>query len=79
MKHYDGLWIVDQPDPTPNKLPAIWDLVVEDIKQRDEIGIERYGTRLQPFNNRNPLIDAYQEALDLVVYLRQAIYEMENR
>lgn len=71
--------IKDQPMPDKNNHPAVWDLVVEDIKQRDEIGIERYGTRLQPFNGRNPLIDAYQEALDLVVYLRQAIYEMENK
>jgi hypothetical protein len=30
---------------------------------------------LQAHNGRNALIDAYQEALDLVVYLRQAIEE----
>lgn len=68
-----------EPPPVKNNLPAVWDLVLADIKERDEIGKEKYGTRLQPFNGRNPLKDAYQEALDLVVYLRQAIYEQENK
>lgn len=35
----------------------------------------KYGTPLQANNGRNPLIDAYQEALDLCVYLRQEIEE----
>ena len=66
-----------QPAPKKNNHPAVWDLVLQDIKERDELGEKRYGTRLQPFNDRDPLIDAYQEALDLAVYLRQAIYEKE--
>ena len=66
-----------EPTPMPNNLPAVWDLVIEDIKERDKIGQEKYGTRLQPFNGRDSLRDAYQEALDLVVYLRQKIYEEE--
>lgn len=57
--------------------PAVWDLVIEDMKNRDEKGTEEYGTRLVPFNGRNPLWDAYEEALDMAVYLRQAIYELE--
>lgn len=64
--------------PISNDLPAIWDLVINDIKQRDEMGLKKYNTRLQPFNGRDVLWDAYQEALDLAVYLRQAIYEKEN-
>lgn len=67
-----------EPMPYKNNTPAIWDLVKEDIKERDRIGTKKYGTRLQAFNGRNALKDAYQEALDLVVYLRQAIYEREN-
>jgi len=43
------------------------------------MGKERYGTRLQPFNGRDPFIDAYQEVLDLAVYLRQAIYERDTK
>lgn len=30
---------------------------------------------LQPFNGRDALVDAYQEAVDLAVYLRQRIEE----
>lgn len=65
--------------PIHNDQPAVWDLVIGDIQRRDEMGIKKYGTRLQPFNGRSPLWDAYQEALDLVVYLRQAIFEAENK
>lgn len=67
----------EEPPPVPNHNPGIWTLVMIDMAQRDIEGAKKYGTRLQPFNGRDPLIDAYQEALDLVVYLRQAIYERE--
>jgi len=66
-----------EPPPIKNNHPAVWDLVLNDMKERDEIGKQKYNTRLQPFNGRDPLVDAYQEVLDLVVYLRQAIYERD--
>lgn len=68
-----------QPDPIKNDRPAIQDLVVHDIEARKLVGVQRYGTLLQGFNGRDCLLDAYQEALDLVIYLRQAIYERDNR
>lgn len=43
------------------------------------MGRARYGTPLQPFNGRDQLADAYAEALDLVVYLRAALYERDGR
>jgi len=64
-----------EPAPKANEEAAVWSLVVRDMAERDLSGLKKYGTRLQPHNGRDPLIDAYQEALDLVVYLRQAIYE----
>ena len=67
----------DQPLPVPNAHPAIQDLVLADIEARRELGIQRYGTPLQPFNGRDSLRDAYEEALDLAIYLRQLIYETE--
>lgn len=67
--------IADQPAPIPNERPAVWSLVIADMRERDELGRHRYGTPLQPFNGRDALVDAYQEALDLAVYLRQAIEE----
>lgn len=68
----------DQPLPVPNGHPAITGLVVADIEARRQLGITRYGTPLQPHNGRDALRDAYEEALDLVHYLRQAIYERDN-
>jgi len=68
-----------EPPPIKNNHPAVWDLVLNDMKERDETGKQKYNTRLQPFNGRDPLVDAYQEALDLVVYLRQAIYERDRK
>ena len=68
----------EQPLPTPNGSPFVWDLVVADMQERDRLGATRYGTRLQPGNGRDSLRDAYEEALDLCVYLRQAIYERDG-
>lgn len=67
----------DQPLPTVNELPCIQDLVIADIERRKEVGRRRYGTVLQPFNGRDSLRDAYEEAIDLAVYLRQLLYEHE--
>jgi len=64
-----------EPDPKANDSRPVWELVVEDMNERHQEGIRKYGVPLQAFNGRKPLIDAYQEALDLAVYLRQAIEE----
>lgn len=75
MKTREG----DQPLPTKNESPFIQDLVVKDIELRKEIGIQRYGTALQPFNGRDALQDAYEEAIDLAMYLKQCIIERDNK
>lgn len=69
----------EQPIPVPNDSVPIWELVIADMKDRDSIGRQRYGTPLQANNGRDALLDAYQEALDLVVYLRQEIEERKTR
>lgn len=68
-----------QPTPVPNDHPAVWDLVIADMQARDQLGTEKYKTRLQPHNGRDALTDAYQESLDLAVYLRQAIFERDGK
>ena len=68
-----------QPAPVKNDNPACWALVIRDMADRDVIGNERYGTRLQPHNGRDSLVDAYQEILDTAVYLRQAIFERDGK
>lgn len=68
-----------QPDPVPNHHPAVWPLVVADMRLRDAKGRGTYGVPLQPHNGRDALRDAYEEALDLAAYLRQAIYERDGK
>ena len=68
----------DQPLPRVTEGPCIQDLVTADIVARKEFGRRRYGTVLQPFNGRDSLRDAYEEALDLAIYLRQLLYEREH-
>ncbi len=66
---------MSQPKPIPNGHTSSWALVVTDMVNRNEMGIKKYGTPLQPFNGRNSLQDAYEEVLDLAVYLRNLIEE----
>jgi hypothetical protein len=70
---------LEQPPPKSNDGPAILSLVAKDMDARDRLGRDRYGMPLQPNNGRDALRDAYAEALDLCVYLRQAIYERDGR
>lgn len=65
----------DQPMPTFSDRPFIHDLVAADIAARGELGKRRYGTKLQAFNGRSSLQDAYEEGLDLCCYLKQLIEE----
>lgn len=51
-----------EPPPKSNDSRPIWELVVEDMKERDQVGRKKYRTPLQAGNGRNPLVDAYQEA-----------------
>lgn len=77
-----------QPPPTPGQqqvLPWVlkrisaWGVRGESLAaaltERAEAGEKKYGTRLQTFNGRNALIDAYQEAQDAVMYLAQRVME----
>ena len=70
---------IEQPEPVPNDRPAVWPLVIMDMANRDQVGRARYGVPLQPHNGRDALRDAYEEALDLCAYLRQAIMERDGR
>lgn len=68
----------DQQHPTVNQNPYIQELVLEDLKERMAEGVSRYGTLLQGHNDRDMLQDAYDEAMDLCIYLRGAIWERDN-
>ena len=56
----------------------IIELVKQDLEARAKVGKEKYGESLRSFNGRNAVLDAYQEALDLVMYMRQVLDEQEE-
>jgi len=60
-------WLIERLD-TP---------LIDALLERRAVGVRKYGIPLTTHNGRDPLIDAYQEALDLVVYLAQ--WDAERR
>lgn len=86
---------LNQPEPPPVGTDgvAVWPLVIQDLRllfpgcveieadmqARDEWGRSKYGTPLRAHNGRDALVDAYQEALDLCVYLRQHVEELPKK
>jgi hypothetical protein len=64
--------------PIANDRPSIHDLVIQDMEDRKQFGLNKYKTTLQPHNGRDALVDAYQESIDLCFYLRQAIAERDG-
>jgi hypothetical protein len=68
--------------PTPSDGPDVWaeaikhaeevnlgPSLIQRMRERRALGVERYGTPLQPGNGRDNLRDALEEALDLYAYL----------
>lgn len=51
--------------------PTIVTLVIDDLREREEYGTAQYGVPLlEDSSKENALREAYEEALDLCVYLR---------
>lgn len=74
------------PEPGQRREVAAWLIerigaapIADDIAARRELGAERYGSVLYAHNGRDALVDAYQEVLDLLVYLAQDDIEHERR
>lgn len=59
------------------KSQGVFPLVQADLEARRQKGVETYGEELQTFNDRDALWDAYEEALDMALYLRQVIAERD--
>lgn len=75
--HYSDLFNAAEQQPSPKEgegLPIYLE-VQKDLAIRAEAGKKKYGSYLYAENGRQALIDAYQEALDLCMYLRQKIQE----
>lgn len=69
----------DQPLPVPNDRPDIQSLVIADITARREVGIQRYGSALQPHNGRDSHRDLYEELLDACMYIKQVMVERADK
>ncbi len=83
-KHNNKMVAAQPLDPATSKQATpkgsgnpILGMVLADLTNRALEGKEKYGEPLLAHNGRNPLWDAYQEALDLAMYLRQAIEEQK--
>lgn len=68
----------DQPAPIPNDEVIVQREVINDLEERLAHGIKEYGTGLQPFNGRNSPLDAYEEELDKLVYMKTWVIERER-
>lgn len=67
-----------QPLPTGDG-DKVFPELIKDIEARRQLGINRYGTELKTNNGRKALQDAYEEILDLAVYLKQELMERNER
>ena len=78
-----GVSVMNALDPQPDPVAAsgdVWAEIIAELPEghvlrplaiaRRQQGIERYGVPLQRDNGRDHLMDALQEALDLMAYLR---------
>lgn len=70
----------DQPLPSTNDevdcQTRLFNRMSQEIPLRRQVGIERYGNALQPFNGRDSLRDLWEELLDASTYFMQVEAEM---
>jgi hypothetical protein len=56
----------------------VWPHLLRLLEERVAVGEERYGCRLSTDNGRDALVDAWQEAADLLMYLTQCLMERKE-
>jgi hypothetical protein len=64
----------DQPLPSGG-VTEVQQALINAIAARRELGIRKYGQPVMTHNGRNPLRDAWEEVIDLAVYLTQMMLE----
>lgn len=68
-----------QPKPTTEEgSVTVLPHVLADLKARADWGLAKYQTYLHTHNGRDALVDLYQELLDAVMYIKQALLERET-
>lgn len=66
--------------PRPPKQDPTVQSVIKDLNERSQLGIKKYGTTLS-YNNlthKEWLQHAYEEALDMALYIKRAMEELKN-
>lgn len=53
--------------------PTVGELVLRDLGERLALGMRRYGVELEAHGGKDHLWEAYEEALDMAIYLRAEI------
>lgn len=63
------------------RIPDTENEVIKNIKDRQQLGLKKYGRTVANNNlsERQWLQHAYEEALDLSIYLKRLIQEMDTR
>ena len=65
--------------PEPNgEGDIVYTQVIEDIKERADMGRDDYGTYLRTFDGRPTLVDLYQELIDVLMYTKKELMERED-
>lgn len=76
-------WDGDVPCPGCARLMKpvrdVFDYVIDDIEARDRMGWKNHDKPLYGNDGRDFLREAYEEALDMCVYLRTALFERDGR
>ena len=75
FEEYDE--IESEPEPGEDGQVVLYQ-VLKDLIDRAEVGKKEYGTYLKTNNGRSALKDAYEEALDLCMYLKQTLLESQK-
>ncbi len=57
---------------------SVTDALIEHLRARSEFGQVKYGRYMEPFDGRDTLLDALEEALDLAQYLQKARMERDQ-
>lgn len=68
-----------QPKPTTEEgSVTVLPHVLADLQARADWGLAKYQTYLHTNNGRDAMVDLYQELLDAVMYIKQALLERET-
>jgi hypothetical protein len=75
-----GIGLVPAPVPGEPAGPVnIYDLVESDLRDREAVGIETYGSPLTSATAIDPITYAYEECLDMALYLRKYLHARDGR